>query len=219
MRAALGRATAEQTNGRARAIPAPLTTAIEQVRHEVQWAQGSMTTPLDGQLVGEAAMDYVAGHVSAGAYGYLEMVYDEGPGGPMLPSYHEAVNGILASGTGICVQAERTFARIVDALGFRVRDAGFEFLDPDGRPDAHAAAEVYYDGGWHFFDPTFGQFWTDPSGGVLSISAVRAGGGIEHRDDALFTNLTQDAESPHGSDTWFELDPSTVVVIVAGRKR
>ena len=35
-------------------------------------------------------------------------------------------------------------------------------------PDGHVAVEVQYDGGWHFFDPTYGQFWTDSSGKVLS---------------------------------------------------
>lgn len=190
-----------------------------QVRHEVQWAEGDTTTALSGQLVSEAAMDYVVGHVSTGAYGYLELVLGEPPGGPDLPSYWEPVNTILASQTGICVHAERSFAAIVRALGFPVRDVGFDFVDPDGTADAHAAAEVEYDGGWHFFDPTFGQFWTDASGDVLSIDAVRANGGIEHRDDASFTNLIEDPESPAGGDTWFETDPSTVLVFVSPRKR
>lgn len=218
LRAELARVTAERTTAKARAIPTPLTTAVEQVRREVEWAQGSVTAPLGGQLVSEAAMDYVAGHVSTGAYGYLEMIFDEGPGGPELPSYYEGVNRILASQTGICVHAERAFARIVEALGFEVRDAGFDYTDADGQPDSHAADEVYYGGGWHFFDPTFGQFWTDASGNVLSIADVRAGGGTVHRDDALFTNVVQDAASPGGSDAWFELAPSTVVVTVARRK-
>lgn len=218
LRTALARATAEQTRARAGAIPSPLATAVEQVRHEVQWAQGSLTAPLDGQLVAEAAMDYVTGHVSTAAYGYLELVYDEAPGGPDLPSYRESVNTILASQTGICVQAEHTFAGIVEALGFPVRDVGFDFDDPGGLPDSHAAAEVYYGGAWHFFDPTFGQFWTDAAGDVLSIDAVRAGGGIEHRDDALFTNLTEDVNAPGGGDTWFEVAPSTVVVVVDRRR-
>lgn len=162
-------------------------------------------------------MDYVVGHVSTGAYGYLEMVYDEPPGGHDLPPYDEAVNTILASQTGICVHAERAFAAIVRALGFRVRDIGFDFVDPGGAPDSHSAAEVYYDGGWHFFDPTFGQFWTDDGGEVMPIAEVRVAGGTLHRDDAAFTNLIEDQGMPAGGDTWFETDPSTTVVVAGTR--
>jgi hypothetical protein len=202
---------------KAHARPTPLAVAVEQVRDEVRWAQGSATAPLRGQLVAEAAMDYVVGHVSTGAYGYLELLYDEAPGGPDLPSYYESVNRILATQTGICVQAERTFAAIVKRFGFRVRDIGFDFVDPNGKPDSHSAAEVQYDGGWHFFDPTFGQFWTNATGNVLSIRDVRTVGGIEHRDDASFTNMIEDTEVPAGRDTWYETDPSTTVVVVGAK--
>jgi len=214
LRAALASTTAALAKARAHGAPKPLAVAVEQVRHEVQWAQGSTSAPLQGQLVAEAALDYVVGHVSTGAYGYLELVYGEPPGGPDLPSYYQGIDTILGTQTGICVQAERTFAAIVRALGFQVRDVGFDYVEPDGAPGSHAAAEVYYGGGWHFFDPTFGQFWTDAAGTVLPIEAVRASGGVEHRDGAAFTNLIEDAESPAGIDTWFETDPATTVVYV-----
>jgi len=212
LRAALASATRELTRLKVGTIPTPFAVAVEQVRHEVQWAEGSTTAPLRGQLAAEAALDYVVGHVSTGAYGYLELVYGEPPGGPDLPSYHESVNAVLGSQTGICVQAERTFAALVRRLGFPVRDVGFDYVEPNGEPGAHAAAEVYYGGAWHFFDPTFGQFWTDAAGDVLSIEAVRANGGNEHRDAASFTNLIEDTESPSALDTWFETDPATTVV-------
>jgi hypothetical protein len=212
LRAALANASRELTRLKAGTIPTPFSVAVEQVRHEVQWAEGSTTAPLRGQFVAEAALDYVVGHVSTGAYGYLELVYGEPPGGPDLPPYHESINGVLGSQTGICVQAERTFAAIVKRLGFPVRDVGFDYVEPNGAPGAHAAAEVYYGGAWHFFDPTFGQFWTDPAGDVLSVEAVRANGGSERRDDVSFTNLIEDTESPSGIDTWFETDPATTVV-------
>jgi hypothetical protein len=216
-RTALRRALAGELAGRAKRearLTRPLRAAVAQVGREVRWAQGSTTAPLGGQLVAEAAMDYVVGHVSTGAYGYLELLFGEPPGGADLPSYYESVNRILGSQTGICVHAERTFAAIVHRLGLRVRDVGFDFVDPGGQPDSHAAAEVYYDGGWHFFDPTFGQFWTDGAGRVLSIADVRAAGGIVHRDGASFTNLIEDPQSPAGGDAWFETDPKTTVVIV-----
>ena len=213
LRKALAAATVTQSRVEALRTR-PLRVAVAQVRHEVQWAQGSTTAPLGGQLVAEAAMDYVVGHVSTGAYGYLELLFGEPPGGADLPSYFEGVNRILASQTGICLHAERTFSAIVRALGFPVRDVGFDFVEPNGLPDSHSAAEVFYGGGWHFFDPTFGQFWTDGAGTVLSIESVRAGGGILHRDAASFTNIVEDPASPVGADTWFETDPATTVVVV-----
>jgi hypothetical protein len=210
LKARLHRVTDERNKARASLARtragriSPLALAISDVRREAEWAQGMAAGPLSGEYVAEAAMDYVIGHVRTGAYGYLE-----GIGAP-LPPYLEPVNEVLATQTGICGQAERTFAAIVEALGFQVHDIGFEFVDPNGAPDAHSAAEVYYDGGWHFFDPTFGQFWTDTAGNVLSIADVRSGHGTRVKDNAAFLNLIEDASS--GSDyTWFETDPSTYV--------
>jgi len=136
-----------------------------------------------------------------------------------LPPYRENVNTVLAIQTGICVHAERSFAAIVEHFGFRVRDVGFDFVDPTGAPDSHSAAEVFYDRGWHFFDPTYGQFWTDPAGNVLSINDVRAGQGVEHRNDASFTNVIEDRGAPGGKDTWFETDPATTVIFVRPKSR
>lgn len=217
MRSELANATAWLTKAKAHVMPTPLAVAVGQIRREVRWAQASTTAPLRGQFVAEAAMDYVVGHVSTGAYGYLELVYGETPGGPDLPSYYEGINTILASQTGICVHAERTFAAIVKALGFRVRDIGFDYVDLNGKPGAHAAAEVYYDGGWHFFDPTFGQFWTDAAGNVLSIADVRAGLGVRVKDNASFTNLIENGEVG-GDYTWFETAPSTTVIVARHRR-
>jgi hypothetical protein len=217
--ATLSGALGNRAKARAHVIPTPLGVAVAQVRHEAQWAQGREAARPSGQLIAEAAMDYVAGHVSAGAYGYLELVHREPPGGPHLPPYRENVNTVLAIQTGICVHAERSFAAIVEHFGFRVRDVGFDFVDPTGAPDSHSAAEVFYDRGWHFFDPTYGQFWTDPAGNVLSIDEVRAGQGVEHRDDASFTNVIEDRGAPGGKDTWFETDPATAVIFVRPKSR
>jgi hypothetical protein len=211
LEARLHRVTDERDNARALLAKArarrmaPLTLALADVRREVGWAQGGAISPLSGEYVAEAAMDYVIGHVRTGVYGYLEDI------GAPLPPYLEPVNEILATQTGICGQAERTFAAIVQALGFKVHAIGFEFVDPNGAPGSHSAAEVYYGGAWHFFDPTFGQFWTDTAGNVLSIAEVRSGHGTRLKDNAAFVNLIEDAS--RGSDyTWFETDPSTVVI-------
>lgn len=185
-------------------VPVPLSAAIEQVRREVAYVRGGVSYSY-GQLVSEAAMDYTVGHVSDTAYGYLEWF------GGTLPGFDP--NDILAAQAGICGQAANVFAGIVSAFGFPVRSVQFYYDDPGGIPDVHVTVEVYYDGGWHMFDPTYGQFWTASSGAVLSIADVRAGSGTLQKDVASFTNVFEDAVL--GNDTWFVTDPATRVVIGA----
>ena len=184
--------------------PTQLASAIEQVRREVFWADGGAVSP-PGQFVAQAAMDYTVGHVSTAAYGYLELV------GAPLPPYAEDVNAILAGEAGICGHAARVYAAIVASFGFPVRSVDFSYVDPDGQLDGHVAVEVSYSGGWHFFDPTFGQFWADSNGDVLSIADVRAGLGTKQKDAASMTNIVEDAWL--GDDTWFETDSSTSVEV------
>ena len=190
------------------AIPTPLAVAEEQVRREVAWAEHAdkdTGTPFsDGQLVGLSAMNYVVGHVSAGAYGYLELF------GGALPT--SKPDSILGTQAGICGHAALTFAAIVQHLGYSVRSVQFFYTTPDGTADSHIADEVFYDGGWHFFDPTFGVYWTDGNGNALAITDARAGGGTEHKDDVSFTNVIEDPWYA-GDDTAFETDPATTVVL------
>jgi hypothetical protein len=184
------------------ATPKPLAVAVSQVRHEVAWADGRAANP-PGQLVAQAAMDYTVGHVSTGAFGYLELVKGA------LPGYQP--NRILATQAGICGQASWVFAAIVRQFGLHVRSVTFSYLDPNGTPDGHTAVEVSYGGSWHFFDPTYGQFWTGPSGNVFSIAQIRAGLGTQVKDLASFTNLVENASL--GDDTWFVTKPTTEMQI------
>jgi transglutaminase-like putative cysteine protease len=188
-----------QASNLQKAASTPLAIAVKQVRREVKWAEGSVKAPL-AQLDAEAAMDYVVGHVSTGTYGYFELV------GAHLPS---TPNQILGTQAGICGQASMAFAAIVKRLGLPVRAVLFYYTDPWGQADGHTAVEVSYGGSWHFFDPTYGQFWTDASGNVLSIAQIRSGLGTRQRDAASFTNVIEDVSL--GDDTWFETDPATQV--------
>jgi hypothetical protein len=193
------------------AIPSPLTVAIDQVSHEVAYEEAMAVPYSHGRLVAQAAMDYVVEHVSASAYGYLEV--------NNLPLPGPTPDSILGTQAGICGHAAIAFASIVKHLGLRARSAQFYYTDPagpagPGTPDSHIAVEVYYDGGWHFFDPTFGVFWTDPAtGDVLSITDARDPtlGGVEHKDDISITNLAEDYF--YGDSTAFETDPATTVTI------
>jgi Transglutaminase-like superfamily len=191
------------------AISSPLAVAEQQVQREVGWVENSAAGPTPSiyskdALTGLSTMDYVAGHVSAGAYGYLEL------NGLPLPTSDP--NSILTAQAGICGHAAIVFAKIMGSLGYQVRSAQFYWTDPVFGPDSHIAVEVNYDGGWHFFDPTFGLFWTGANGNVLSITDVRSTGGTEHKNEIAYTNLIEDPWFS-GDDTAFETDPATTATL------
>jgi Transglutaminase-like superfamily len=185
----------------------PVAVADEQVRREVAWAEhedrASGVPYADGQLVALSAMNYVVGHVSTGAYGYLQSV------GATLPFSNPG--SVLTMQAGICGHATLTFAAVVRHFGYSVRSVRFYYSTPSG-PDSHIAVEVLYGGGWHFFDPTFGLYWTDANGTALAITEVRAGKGEERKDVAIFTNVVEDLWWA-GDDTAFETAPATTVVL------
>ena len=199
-------ALAASLQARLNAIPTPLAVAEEQVRREVAYEERNGLPYSEGRLVAQAAMDYVVGHVSAAAYGYLTVA------GLPLPLANP--QSVLAAQAGICGHAALTFAAIVKHFGYQVRSVQFYYDDPPpySTPDSHIADEVFYDGSWHFFDPTFGVVWTDQAtDGVVSITDARAGLGTESKDAASFTNLAEDYF--YGDGTAFETDPATTVVL------
>jgi transglutaminase superfamily protein len=187
------------------AAPTPLSVAVAQVQREVGYAEWyKVGAPYShGRLIAQAAMDYVLGHVSLTAYGYLEIF-----GGP-LPGH--TPDSVLGRQAGVCGHAALTFAAIVKRLGLPARSVQFYFQDPGNVPNNHIAVEVFYDGGWHYFDPTFGLFWIDASGNALSIADARSGSGTLQKDTLAMTNLVLDTH--YGDATAFETDPATVVTI------
>ena len=203
--AALTQVAALQAQIAADTTPSPLAVAVGQVRREVTYAEryAGGVAYAHGRLVAQAAMDYVVEHVSPTAYGYLEIFGGQLPG--------PTPDAVLGAQAGLCGDAALAFAAIVKRLGLSARSVQFYYDDPGNVPDSHIAVEVSYDGGWHYFDPTFGVFWTDATGNVLPITDVRAGSGTQQKDDLGFTNLVENTF--YGDDTWFETDPTTVVEI------
>jgi Transglutaminase-like superfamily len=183
--------------------PSPLAAAVAQVKNEVTWAHGGSSDSV-GELTSLAALDYVISHVSVAEYGYLEL---EG-----LPLPAHTPDAVLDTQAGICGETSLVFAVILQHLGYQTRRVAFYWTDPQYGPDAHTAVEVFYDGGWHYFDPTFDQYWTDSNANVMSISDVRANGGIRHKSDIAFTNEIEDPWY-RGDDTSFQTDPATNVVL------
>jgi hypothetical protein len=207
---AASQAQAASLQAKLDAISTPLVVAEEQVRREVAYSEGVLASAgvpySPGQLVSQAAMDYVVGHVNAPAYGYLTTI--AGVGVPALP------DPILSAQAGICGHAALTYAAIVRHFGYAVRSVQF-YYGPGGAWN-HIADEVSYDGAWHYFDPTFGIYYQD-AGEVLSITDARAAtepASLLVQDDSLFwTAVVRQAHNTELSDVSFATDPATTVVI------
>ncbi len=188
--------------------PTALYTAIETVRREVayseqvfRWRSVSYSRE---QLVAQAAMTHVVGHVSAPAYGYMNVFLGSVP--------KPTANGVLASGAGICGHAALTFAAIVKAFKLPVRSVQFYY----GEGDNHIAAEVFYNGAWHYYDPTFGAYYIDGLN-VLSIEQARAhpdpGSLLLHDRTLLWYTVASRAGATSLTDFGIETDPDTRVEI------
>jgi hypothetical protein len=148
-------------------IPSELQRAVEQVRQEVDYTRfisNREGRPVpDEYLISLATMNYVVGHVTAPAYGYRHELASIA-----LPWDAESA---LFMQAGLCGTAAWTFAVIVKQFGVQVRSAEFYF---SSGIDNHIAAETYYDGDWHYFDPTWGLTFSNGSD-VLSLTEAREG--------------------------------------------
>lgn len=195
-------------DARLAAIPTPLQAAYQYMERIVWAAEATDPSRPKGEIVALAAMDYVAdNHVNLFMRSYLL----EHGGLPALTT----ADAILTAQAGLCGNAEIAFESLVRHFGFDVRRANFYYSDP--APQGHTAAEVYYGGSWHFFDPTFSLYWRGAAGDVLAITTVRANGGIEYKNNALLFNVIENKRDAGGggiSDTWFETDPTTVVQLL-----
>ena len=99
-----------------------------------------------------------------------------------------------------------------------MRSVQFYYDDPPGTPNGHVAAEVFYDGAWHYFDPTFSLYWRNAESlNILNITTVRATGGVEHKNNDLLFNVIENPRDQWnggtGRDSAFETDPTTTVVL------
>jgi hypothetical protein len=77
--------------------------------------------------------------------------------------------GWWASRSGVC--AERSMLMIKALRRYGIRGRLWNFYD---YPFGHSCVQAWYDGGWHFFDPTYGGYFTGPDGEVLSWEQVQA---------------------------------------------
>ena len=141
--------------------PTELVRAVTQVDREVTYVQLLNPSSSREALIAQSAMNYISGHVTAPAYGYLNVVAGTPPAA--------MAESVLQAGAGICGHAALTYAAILHRFNIPVRSVQFYY--PDGVSN-HIADEAYYDGDWHYYDPTWGAFYADGDD-VLSITEAR----------------------------------------------
>lgn len=185
------------------AVPTEIQRGTEIIREQLAYtkliAASQNRTVSDGYLISLAAMNYVVGHVTAPAYGYRNAIahFD-------LPWDAETALGTQA---GICGTASFTFQALVQQFGLPVRSVQFYF--PDGINN-HIAVETFYDGSWHYFDPTWNLTFSQGDS-VQSITDARTGPtNTLHHDENLLWFLMSPALA---SEFPLLTDPATVVEI------
>jgi hypothetical protein len=146
----------------------PATDAAEQqVRQRLTGAQETAPDLPPDYVAALVVTEYVAGHVSRMIYNYLIERGEPTPGGA---SEAEIAEKALVSGAGICGAATATARTLYERLGVEARSIQAFYRQPDGTLGGHITTEVYYDDGWHWFDPMWGAFFRD--GDVLPLVDV-----------------------------------------------
>ena len=80
---------------------------------------------------------------------------------------------VLENGSRYCGHLCSAFATLAEAGGYRTRE--LDMTDGRNPAETHRTVEVFYDGSWHLFDPTFGLRFTRQDGSIASYREVRLG--------------------------------------------
>lgn len=131
-----------------------LDSAEQRIRENLQYVERVTDETPREYLVTLAVTSYVVGHVSAARYGFLNTIVGRPPTGT---NRAEVAERALASGSGICGHAAAAAMELFARLGVTARQ--LYTFDSDG---GHVTVETWYDGAWHWFDPTFGYFYRQP---------------------------------------------------------
>jgi hypothetical protein len=78
---------------------------------------------------------------------------------------------VLERGSQFCGHLECAMRTVASAGGYRAR--GVHIIDGRQPPGTHAVVEVFYSGGWHLYDPTYGVKFVRSRGEVASYRDVR----------------------------------------------
>jgi len=78
---------------------------------------------------------------------------------------------VLERGSEYCGHLSAAMETLLASGGYRTR--AVNVIDDKDPPGTHMVVEVFYDGGWHLYDPTFGVRFHNKDGQVASYKEVR----------------------------------------------
>ena len=78
---------------------------------------------------------------------------------------------VLERGSQYCGHLSAAMETLLTLGGYRTR--AVNVTDGKNPPGTHVVVEVFYDGGWHLYDPTFGARFPNKDGQIASYKEVR----------------------------------------------
>jgi hypothetical protein len=194
--------------------PTPfLDRAQDRLEGQLEYVGRLSAEPLE-YLAALAVTGYVNGRVSAPLYGYRKTVTSKDL--PVGDSLERTAELALEMGAGICTQSMAAAMTLYERLGVTARR--LDVMHPSG---GHTTTEVWYDGDWHWFDPTFGYFYRDPAGDpsdVYSLTEVMQLADPEAAkvvaESRLWAQVTEEAGAEAGNG--LEITGLPVMWVVAG---
>ena len=99
-----------------------------------------------------------------------------------------------ASSSGLCGSAALSFVYLAQHYGFPARVVQLE---------GHVVAEIFYEGGWHMFDPSYAQYILNDYGAVASVSEVNALAKTNFFSDPYYSKAFFSKSEP-----WYPKKPS-----------
>jgi hypothetical protein len=138
-------------------VSIPIARGVEHVQQEVAGVErlGGAPVPVE-QVAAQSALTYVQSRLSPAIYAAV--------GGS------DDLTTAFRLQAGLCGDIVEAFMEIMQRAGYRVLPVQF-FWAADGARDNHVAAQVWWGGGWHYVDPTWGVLF-ERQGRVLDIHEV-----------------------------------------------
>jgi hypothetical protein len=97
----------------------------------------------------------------------------------------------IERGSKYCGSLALAMATIVKTIGYTVRT--IDIVDNLKDVNTHVLVEVYYEGGWHLYDPTYGVTFKNKDGRVASYREIRLDTSLVKQE--LFRSLDSEAVS------------------------
>lgn len=124
-------------------------------------------------LIALSAMQYTEFNVSPALYCVLQENDSE-------EIQKRSLYEILYTQSGLCGDMSVVFANIIKEFDIKYRIIQFYYSN------THVAVEIYYNGGWHYYDPTWGIYFLKDSK-ILSIEEIVS---IDNRQEYIIHNET-----------------------------